>query len=59
MDQDKLIHTYNSFTVQNQVAKSTQMSRQYKLSDAPTLVVDGQYLTSEKINGTPQDTIQQ
>ncbi len=58
IDQDKFIHTYNSFTVQNRVAKSTQMSRQYKLSGVPALVVDGKYLTSGKIDGTPQDTIQ-
>ncbi len=57
VDRKKFENAYNSFTVQNQVARSTQMSRQYQLTGVPALVVNGKYLTSGKMGGTPQDTI--
>jgi len=43
--------------VQNQVARSTQMTRQYQLTGVPALVINGKYLTSGRMGGTPQDTI--
>lgn len=58
IERDKFVNAYNSFSVQNQVAKSTQMMRQYKLTGVPALVVDGKYVTSGKMSGTPRDTIQ-
>lgn len=57
VDKKKFENTYNSFSVQNQVARSTQMTRQYQLSGVPALVVNGKYLTSGRMGGTPQDTI--
>ena len=57
IDRQKFIDAYNSFSVQNQVSRSTQMSKDYNLSGVPALVVDGKYLTSGKMGGTPQDTI--
>jgi len=57
IDRQKFIDAYNSFSVQNQVARSTQMSKDYNLSGVPTVVVDGRYLTSGRMGGTPQDTI--
>ncbi len=57
IDRQKFIDAYNSFSVQNQVARATQMSKDYNLSGVPTVVVDGRYLTSGKMGGTPQDTI--
>lgn len=57
IDRQKFIDAYNSFSVQNQVAKSTQISKDYNLSGVPTVVVDGRYLTSGRMGGTPQDTI--
>lgn len=57
VDRKKFENTYNSFAIQNQVAKSTQMSRQYQLTGVPALVINGKYLTSGKMGGTPQDTI--
>ncbi len=57
VDRKKFESTYNSFSVQNQVARSTQMTRQYQLSGVPALVVNGKYLTSGRMGGTPQDTI--
>lgn len=57
IERDKFISAYNSFSVQNQTNRSIQMTRQYKLTGVPALVVDGRYLTSGKMGGTPQDTI--
>ncbi len=57
IDRDRFVSAYNSFTVQNQANRSAQMTRQYKLTGVPALVVDGKYLTGGKAGGTPQDTI--
>ncbi|MDP1559271.1 MAG: thiol:disulfide interchange protein DsbA/DsbL [Nitrosomonas sp.] len=57
VDRKKFMDAYHSFTVQNQVAKSTQMSRQYQLTGVPSLVIEGKYLTSGRMGGTPEDTI--
>ena len=57
MERQKFIDAYNSFSVQNQATRSTQMSKDYNLSGVPAVVVDGRYLTSGKMGGTPQDTI--
>lgn len=58
IEREKFINAYNSFSVQNQVARASQMIRQYKLTGVPALVVEGKYLTSGKMSGTPGDTIQ-
>ncbi|SEM85050.1 thiol:disulfide interchange protein DsbA/DsbL [Nitrosomonas marina] len=58
IDKDKFINIYQSFTIQNQVARTNQMMRQYQLTGVPAFVVEGQYLTSGKKGGTPQDTMQ-
>jgi len=57
VDREKFEATYNSFSIQNQVARSTQMTQRYQLTGVPALVIDGRYMTSGKRGGTPQDTI--
>jgi thiol:disulfide interchange protein DsbA len=58
IDRQKFIDAYNSFSVQNQqVPQSVRMSKEYRLSGVPALVVDGRYLTSGRMGGTPEDTI--
>lgn len=57
IDRKKFENTFQSFAVQNQVSRSTQMSRQYQLNGVPTLVINGKYLTSGRMGSTPQDTI--
>jgi len=57
VDRKKFEDTYKSFSVQNHVAKSTQMTRQYQLMGVPALAINGKYLTSGKKGGTSQDTI--
>jgi len=57
IDRKKFEDTFRSFSVQNQLAKSTQMSRQYQLTGVPALVVNGKYLTSAGMNSTAEETI--
>ena len=57
IDRKKFENTFQSFAVQNQVSRSTQMSRQYQLNGVPTLIINGKYLTSGRMGGSPQDTI--
>jgi thiol:disulfide interchange protein DsbA len=57
VDRQKFIDAYNSFAVQNQVTRTTRMSKDYGLSGVPTVVVDGKYLTSGRMGSTPDDTI--
>ncbi|SEK33720.1 thiol:disulfide interchange protein DsbA/DsbL [Nitrosovibrio tenuis] len=58
IDRQKFIDAYNSFSVQNQdVPRSTNMSKSYGLTGVPAVVVDGKYMTSGRMGGTPQDTI--
>lgn len=57
IDRKKFENTYQSFAVQNQVSRSTQMSRQYQLNGVPTLIINGKYLTIGRKGGSPQDTI--
>ena len=56
-DKEKFVNVYNSFTTQNQVARSNQMMRQYQLTGVPAFVIEGKYLTTGKKGGTPQDTM--
>lgn len=39
------------------VNRASQMTKQYKLTGVPALVVEGKYLTSGKMSGLPRDTI--
>lgn len=57
VDLKKFQNAYKSFTVQSQVAKSTQMTRQYKLTGVPSLIVGGKYVTSGGMTHSPQETI--
>lgn len=57
VDKEKFVNIYRSFTMQNQVARSNQMLRQYQLTGVPALVIDGKYIITGRKGGTPQDTI--
>ncbi|MDR4516483.1 MAG: thiol:disulfide interchange protein DsbA/DsbL [Nitrosomonas sp.] len=56
-DKEKFANVYNSFTTQNQIARTNQMMRQYELTGVPAFVIEGKYLTTGKKGGTPQDTM--
>lgn len=54
VDKAKFSAAYNSFALQNKVARSNQMVQSYGVRGTPTLVVDGRYV----ISGLgPEDTI--
>lgn len=57
IDRQKFIDAYNSFSVQTQVSRSANMSKDYSLSGVPAVVVDGRYVTSGRMGSTPEDTI--
>ncbi|MEE8150609.1 MAG: thiol:disulfide interchange protein DsbA/DsbL [Nitrosomonadaceae bacterium] len=57
IDRKKFVDIYNSFSVGNRTSQSSQMSKKYGLKGVPSLVVDGKYLVSGRMGGTPQDTI--
>ncbi len=57
IDRKKFVDIYNSFSVENRSSQSSQMSKKYGLRGVPSLVVDGKYLASGRMGGTPQDTI--
>lgn len=57
IERSKFVNAYNSFTVQNQANRAAQLTKQYQITGVPALVVNGVYLTSGKLSGTPQDTI--
>tara|TARA_B100000686_G_scaffold204217_1_gene211006 strand:+ start:9261 stop:9905 length:645 start_codon:yes stop_codon:yes gene_type:complete len=57
IDRKKFINIYNSFSIANKSSRSSQMSRKYGLKGVPSLVIDGRYLISGRMGGTPQDTI--
>jgi len=58
IDRQKFIDAYNSFSVQNQdIPRSTNMSKSYALTGVPAVAVDGKYVTSGRMGGTQDDTI--
>jgi len=57
IDTDRFTQSFRSFEIQNMVARSTLMSRQYQLTGVPTLVIDGRYVTSGRKGGSSEDAI--
>jgi thiol:disulfide interchange protein DsbA len=57
VDRKKFISVYNSFSVVNKSSQSSQMSEKYGLKGVPSLVVNGKYLISGRMGGTPEETI--
>lgn len=57
VDRKKFADAYNSFSMQAKVSKSVQMPKDYGLKGVPSLVVDGKYLTSGSLAGSPEEVI--
>ena len=57
VDPAKLSAALNSFSVQVNVSKSREMTRNYGIMGTPSLVVDGKYLTSPGITRSLPETI--
>jgi thiol:disulfide interchange protein DsbA len=53
VDKTKYEQFFSSFAVSTKMKRYGQMMAAYKIDSVPTLVVDGQYVTSPSIAGTP------
>ena len=53
IDKAKYEQYFNSFAVQTKMKRLASTIAQYKVESAPTLVVDGRYVTSPSIAGAP------
>ncbi len=51
VDMKKFTDTYNSFTVQSKVNRVRQLQETFRIDGVPTVVIDGQYITSPSIVG--------
>ncbi len=51
VDMKKFTDTYNSFTVQSKVGRVAQLQQTFRIDGVPTVVIDGQYITSPSIVG--------
>jgi thiol:disulfide interchange protein DsbA len=52
IDKKKFIDTFNSFSVQSKVNRVRQLMEAYRIDGVPTVVIDGQYITSPSIVGS-------
>ena len=52
VDKKKFIDTLNSFSVQSKVNRVRQLMEAYRIDGVPTVVIDGQYITSPSIVGS-------
>lgn len=57
VDRKKFMDAYNSFSMQAKISKSVRMPKDYGLKGVPALVVDGKYLTSGTLAGSPEEVI--
>jgi len=52
IDKKKFIDTFNSFSIQSKVNRVRQLMEAYRIDGVPTVVIDGQYITSPSIVGS-------
>ena len=52
VDRKKFLDIYNSFGVQSKVGRVRQLQETYRIDGVPTVVIDGQYITSPSIVGS-------
>ena len=62
IDQKKFSETFGSFTVQSKVARVRQLQETFRIDGVPTVVIDGQYITSpsivgQSLRGAPEDVL--
>jgi thiol:disulfide interchange protein DsbA len=53
-DSAKFLAAFKSFSVNTSVARAKKMMADYKVDSVPTLVVNGRWITSPTIAGTPE-----
>ncbi|MES2260776.1 MAG: thiol:disulfide interchange protein DsbA/DsbL [Pseudomonadota bacterium] len=53
VDKAKYLEYFNSFAVQTKMKRSGPMISAYRIDSAPTIVIDGRYVTSPSMAGRP------
>lgn len=53
IDKAKYQEFFNSFAVQTKLKRNSQLINTYKIESAPSIVIDGQYLTSPSMTSRP------
>ena len=51
VDMKKFTDTFNSFSVQSKVGRVAQLQQTFRIDGVPTVIIDGQYITSPSIVG--------
>jgi protein dithiol oxidoreductase (disulfide-forming) len=59
VDKAKYLEMLNSFGVQTKIKRNAQLAASYKIDSAPTIVVDGRFVTSPTLAGRPGQPEQQ
>ncbi len=54
VDRAKFTEAWKSFSVQSKTKRAIQQTQAYDISGVPTLVVDGKYVTSVSMTGSPE-----
>jgi protein dithiol oxidoreductase (disulfide-forming) len=54
VDGTKFLEYYNSFSVQTKARQATQLAQAYRLDGVPAIGVQGRYLTSPSMAGSPE-----
>jgi len=50
-------NTYSSYAVNNRIAQAKQLVAAYHIDGVPTMIINGKYMTSVSITGSPASTI--
>ena len=58
IDRNKFAEAWRSFSVQSKTKRAVQLTQSYDITDVPTLVVDGKYVTSVSMTGSPEGLMQ-
>jgi len=56
VDKAKYMETFNSFSVQTKMKRAGQLIGAYKVDSAPTIVIDGKYVTAPSMAGRPGES---
>ncbi len=58
IDRNKFAEAWRSFSVQSKTKRAVQLTQSYDITGVPTLVVDGKYVTSVSMTGSPEGLMQ-
>jgi len=59
VDKAKYLEMFNSFGVQTKIKRNAQLAASYKIDSAPSIVIDGRFVTSPTLAGRPGQPEQQ